>query len=309
MDFRQLEYFCTISKLKNFTRTAETLHVSQPSVTKAIKALEAELKLTLIDRRQKHISLTNEGKAFLLHAEQIMKSVEDTYRDMERFQLERQGTVHFGIPPMVEAYLFPDLFTSFKAMYPDMNLDVKEYGDSTEVMEKADAGELDFGIIFATEAEADNDENKMLIMTDNMSLCVSPELPISRKQEISFDDLRDEHFIMQQSNTYQYQHVYERCVERGYVPDILLCTTQLKTIKQLVGNRLGISVLPDFVTNEETIFVRRQLTPPLKVNICLYWGRDKHLSDMDKRFLDFIQHYIATEEFQNHFKTLNEAAE
>lgn len=299
MDFRQLEYFCTLSRLKNFTRTAEELHVSQPSVTKAIKSLETELKLTLIDRRQKHVTLTNEGKAFLLHAEQIMKSVEDTYRDMERFQLEKQGTVHFGIPPMVEAYLFPDLFTSFKAMYPDMNLDVREYGDSTEVMEKADSGELDFGIIFSS--RGDTKDNQMLIMTDNMSLCVSPELPLARKENISFDDLKNEHFIMQQSNTYQYQHVYERCVERGYIPDILLCTTQLKTIKQLVGNRLGISVLPDFVTNEETIFVRRQLTPPLKVNICLYWGRNKQLSDMDKRFLDFIKHYVATEEFKNHF--------
>ena len=71
VEFRQLEYFCTISRLENFTRTAEVLHVSQPSVTKAIKALEAELQLTLIDRSQKHVTLTPEGKAFLLHAGKI----------------------------------------------------------------------------------------------------------------------------------------------------------------------------------------------------------------------------------------------
>ena len=58
MEFRQLEYFCTISELENFTRTAEALHVSQPSVTKAIKALEAELGVMLINRSQKHVSLT-----------------------------------------------------------------------------------------------------------------------------------------------------------------------------------------------------------------------------------------------------------
>ena len=249
MDFRQLEYFVTISREKNFTRTAEVLHVSQPSVTKAIKNLEAELSLKLIDRRQKHVTLTNEGKAFLLHAEQIMQAVEDTYRDMERFQLEKQGTVHFGIPPMVEAYLFPDLFTSFKAMYPDMNLDVKEYGDSTEVVAKAESGELDFGIIFSNDAI--DQANKMLIMTDNMSLCVHPDAELSRCEAVSFDQLKHEHFIMQQSNTYQYQHVYESCVNSGFVPDILLCTTQLKTIKQLVANRMGISILPDFVTKQE----------------------------------------------------------
>jgi DNA-binding transcriptional LysR family regulator len=300
MDFRQLEYFCAISRLKNFTRTAEFLHVSQPSVTKAIKALEAELQLTLIDRRQKHVTLTKEGKAFLLHAEKIMQAVENTRQDMARFNQEKLGTVHFGIPPMVEAYLFPDLFTSFKDMYPDMSLDVKEYSDSTEVLQKADKGELDFGIIFTDQLP--DSHNEMLIQTDNLSLCVSPNSALSEKSQIEFDDLRNEQFIMQQSNTYQYQHVYERCVERGFVPNILLCTTQLKTIKQLVANRLGISVLPDFVTREETKFVRRQLTPPLMVHICLYWGKDKKLSDRDERFLNFMKQYIASEDFTKHFQ-------
>ena len=74
MEFRQLEYFVTISELENFTRTAEVLHVSQPSVTKAIKSLEGELKLTLIDRSQKHVQLTEEGRTFLIHAQRIMRS-------------------------------------------------------------------------------------------------------------------------------------------------------------------------------------------------------------------------------------------
>ena len=301
MELRQLEYFCAISKLENFTKTAEFLHVSQPSVTKAIKSLESELQLTLIDRRQKHVTLTPEGKAFLLHAEKIMKDVDETRQDMERFQQEKRGKIHFGIPPMVEAYLFPDLFTTFKDMYPDMILDVKEYGDSMVVMEKADKGELDFGIIFTD--KLGGSEHEMLIQTDNLSLCVSPELPLSKKKRIDFDDLRNEQFIMQQSNTYQYQHVYERCVERGFVPNILLCTTQLKTIKQLVANRLGISVLPDFVTREETKFVRRKLTPPLSVDICLYWGKDKELTERDMRFLNFMKHYIASEEFKKNFQS------
>ena len=148
MDLRQLEYFCAISKFGNFTKTAEYLHVSQPSVTKAIKSLENEFDLILVDRRQKHVSLTPEGRVFLLHAEKILAAVEETQRDMKRFQLERQGTIHFGIPPMVEAYLFPDLFTKFKSVYPNMNLDVKEYSDSMEVREKAESGVLDFGIVF-----------------------------------------------------------------------------------------------------------------------------------------------------------------
>ena len=126
MEFRQLEYFCTISELENFTRTAEVLHVSQPSVTKAIKALEAELGLTLIDRSQKHVTLTAEGRAFLIHAQRIMQDAEAAKQDMLRFRTDTRGTVHFGVPPMVEAYLFPDFFTKFHQTFPDINLDVQE---------------------------------------------------------------------------------------------------------------------------------------------------------------------------------------
>ena len=138
MEFRQLEYFYTISKLENFTRTAEVLHVSQPSVTKAIKALEAELQLTLIDRRQKHVTLTPEGKAFLLHAEKILHDIEETQQDMQRFKVNTQATIHFGIPPMVEAYLFPDFFTKFKVSNPHLNLELREYNDSSEVRRRAE---------------------------------------------------------------------------------------------------------------------------------------------------------------------------
>lgn len=300
MDLRQLEYFCAISKFGNFTKTAEYLHVSQPSVTKAIKSLENEFDLILVDRRQKHVSLTPEGRVFLLHAEKILGAVEETQRDMKRFQLERQGTIHFGIPPMVEAYLFPDLFTKFKSVYPNMNLDVKEYSDSMEVREKAESGVLDFGIVFSQ--QGGQVPNEFLILSDNMSLCVSPDRNLAKLDNITFDDLRSENFIMQQSNTYQYQNVYERCVDSGYAPNILLCTTQMKTIKQLVANNMGISILPDFVTRNDTSFVRKKLNPQLKVDICLFWSANKRFNEMDQSFLDFIQSYITSEEFHNDFQ-------
>lgn len=299
MDIRQLEYFCAISKFGNFTKTAEYLHVSQPSVTKAIKSLESEMKLLLVDRRQKQVALTPEGRVFLLHAEKILEAVAETERDMKRFQRERQGTIHFGIPPMVEAYLFPDLFTKFKTEYPNMNLDVKEYSDSMEVREKAESGALDFGIVFSQ--QGGQLSNEMLIMSDNMSACVGMDNPLVRKETLTFDDLRDESFIMQQSNTYQYQNVYERCVGSGYAPNILLCTTQMKTIKQLVKNNMGISILPDFVTRRDKGFEKKMLVPSLKVDICLFWSGNKRINEMDQSFLDFMKKYVASDEFRAAF--------
>lgn len=300
LEFRQLEYFTTISKLENFTRTAEVLHVSQPSVTKAIKALEAEFKITLIDRSQKHVSLTPEGRAFLLHAEKILRDVEETYQDMQRFQIHSQGTVHFGIPPMLEAYLFPDFFTEFRNSHPRITLDVQEFGDSVEVRNRIGTGDLDFGVIL--DEEGNEDEHTMLVMKDYMSLCVNFQHPLAALERAGFGQLRNEKFIMQHPRTFQYQGVYERCVQQSFTPDILLCTSQLKTIKQLVANQMGISILPDFVTRTETIFKRIPLQPPFAVGVYLFWDEHKILSDTDQKFLGFMKKYIATEEFKKHFE-------
>ena len=299
MEFRQLEYFCTISELENFTRTAEVLHVSQPSVTKAIKALESELGLKLIDRSQKHATLTEEGQAFLLHARRIMQDAENARQDMLRFRRDTHGTVLFGMPPMVEAYLFPDFFTKFRCAFPDIALDVQEYGDSEEVKNRADLGELDFGIVLNDGKEA---QTEQLIMRDHLSVCLPPQHPLAESTELAFEDLAGEKFIMQQPRTYQYREVYARCQQAGFTPEILLCTSQLKTIKQLVANRMGISILPDFVTRTEKKLVRRPLRPPLEVVISLYWSVHKPLSVVGSRFTEFMRHYTESPEFKEHFR-------
>ncbi len=289
MEFRQLEYFCALSEWQNFTRTAEILHVSQPSVTKAIKALEAELGVTLIDRRQKHVKLTEEGQAFLLHAQRIMKAALNAKKDMERYRTNTRGTIHFGIPPMVEAYLFPDLYTKFQKVFSDINLEVKEYGDSGEVRRRIERGDLDFGIVLGAVSNAGS--NELVIMLDRMRACLPAAHGLVQEKSISFPQLQGEKFIMQHSNTHQYKEVCYHCRKAGFVPDITLCTSQLKTIKQLVANGMGISILPDFVTRGEKNFVLRPLRPSLKVQVSLNWGENKALSPVDKQFIEFIKDY------------------
>lgn len=300
MEFRQLEYFCTISELENFTRTAEVLHVSQPSVTKAIKALEAELGLTLIDRSQKHVELTEEGKTFLLHAQKIMRDADEAKRDMMRFHHACSGTIRFGVPPMVEAYLFPDLFMNFRQAFPDINLDVQELGDSDEVRQRADIGELDFGIVLGN--PADHDGHIMPIMHDTMRLCLALGHPLAERDEVSFCDLKDEKFILQQPRTYQYRETFARCTEQGFTPEIVLSTSQIKTIKQLVASAMGISILPNFVVRAERNILHKKLAPPMELCVFLYWNNHKRMSAVDEQFMEFIQQYTASPEYKHHFR-------
>ena len=212
-------------------------------------------------------------------------------KDMQRYRSDYQGTIKFGLPPMVEAYLFPDLFTKFQQSFPNINLDVHEYSDSEEVRHKLTLGELDFGIVLGAVSSAA--EDNFIIMRDSMSVCLPSSHPLTSQKIVSFNDLKDEKFIMQQPRTFQYQEVSRRCNDAGFVPNIMLCTSQIKTIKQLVANGMGVSILPNFVTRAEKNFVRRQLKPLQDVQITLNWGREKAFSDVDVQFVEFIKDYAA----------------
>lgn len=295
LEFRQLEYFCMISKFENFTRAAELLHVSQPSVTKSIKTLEAELKITLIDRSQKHVTLTPEGKVFLVHAEKILRDMEDAIQDMGKFQTNDQSVLKLGIPPMVEAYLFPDIFKSFKHLYPNIELYIEEYVSSSNVQHKLEEGEIDLGIILSHDKKS---SNSVTLLQDELNLCVNHDHPLRKKRFVEFSQLKNEKFILQHPNTYQYKAIYDRCMENGFTPDILLCTAQLKTIKQLVANQSGISLLLNMVTNNNTDFSVVPVAPPITVNISLIWSPNKYLSQASQKFVDFIRNYVHSPDFK-----------
>ena len=101
MELRQLEYFQMASRLKNITRAAERLRVSQPNITVAIKKLEGELGIQLFDRSQKQLSLTPEGAVFLGRVEVALRNIQDAVLEVNDYKQLQKGTIKIGIPPMI----------------------------------------------------------------------------------------------------------------------------------------------------------------------------------------------------------------
>lgn len=290
MELRHLEYFHTLSKTQNFTRTAELLHVSQPSVTKALKVLEAELQVKLVNRSQHKMVLTEAGQALLLHAARIMHDVEEAEQDMKRFCSSERPRIKFGMPPMFEAYLLPDFYSSFKEENPQIDLLLCETYDSMQVLSQLAAGEIDFGIVLEDpKVKADN---HLVMLESHMRLCLYPDHPLAARESVSFDELRGEKFIMQRPSTYQYRSIYSRCQECGFTPEIVVIASQVKAIKNMIANHQGISILPEFVLRNGAGFVQRPLRPQYICNVSLVWPQDKVLSETEHNFISFVRRYI-----------------
>lgn len=289
MELRQLECFYMVSKLRNFTKAAEQLHISQPAITKAIQCLEQELSVRLFDRGQKYVVLTVEGEVFFSQAERILSSVKEAVTEMSEFQNAHRGVIKLGVPPMIGAYLFPNMIAHFKQMYPLVDFKVFEAG-SLEIVSKIEKCELDLAIAILPE---NNLRLKTLpIMEEEFLLCTHPNHSLTQYQSISFSQLRNESFILLKPGNYQHHAVFQNCASYNYTPNIILTSNHFKTIKGLVASGLGISFLMRMVMHDDCPIVTIPLNEPIKCRIGLVWGESRYLPHTCKAFIKFIKEYV-----------------
>lgn len=287
MDLRQIEYFCKVGKLASFTRAAEQMYITQPSVTHAIQKLEEELGVQLFDRSKKKAVLTNEGAVILARMEKILDDLNQVIQEAKDFKNLLKGTVKIGVPPMIESNLFPDIFTSFHNAYPGLRIIAFEEGSSLAIATKLETGELDLAIMILPRTS--ETLNTLVITPEEFALCVHRNHPLQQQLTVSFDQLKNERFILLKEGSYQRQVVISRCCRHNFMPDITFSSSQINTIRELVANGSGISFLMKMVVRNDPKIAIVPLDEPILFDIGLAWKKESYLSNASLAFVKFIR--------------------
>lgn len=296
MELRQLEYFLTVSKLGNFTRAADHLYVTQPTITNAIHNLEEELGIKLFDRKRK-VELTADGQFFLARVEEIMELVNQSLLEVNELKNLNKGVIKLGIPPMIGAYLFPGIYTNFKKAYPQVELQVVEEG-SRDMYCLLKNGELDLGIIILPD-QCDS-LHTIPITTEQIVLCAAHYHRLSQAKTVDFNELQDEQFILLKDDSFTRQAVINECRKADFEPHVIFSSNQYKTIEGLVANGVGISFLMSQVAKNSTNFTTVPLTHPMNITIGLAWPKKKAISRATEAFISFVKSYTHSSEFMDH---------
>lgn len=284
MELRQLEYFQMASRLKNITRAAERLRVSQPNITVAIKKLENELGIQLFDRSQKQLALTPEGAVFLGRVEVALRSIQDAVLEVNDYKQLQKGTIKIGIPPMMGAYLFPKIFSSFQRRYSHLEVYLHEEG-SVAIREQLERDELDFGIIIIPEASP---SLQLLPMARSQVVCCVPEdSPLAARKAITMQDIEGSSLIMLKEGSFLRQTMLQKMKAADITPNIVLESNQVVTIMGLVASGVGIAFLLDMVVREVPGIRAVPLATPTYVDVGLAWKRDRYISRAAQSFIDF----------------------
>ena len=286
MELRQLEYFQTASHLRNITRAARQLKVSQPNITVAIKKLEAELGILLFDRSQKQLTLTPEGAVFLKRIEVALRTIDDAILEVNDYKQLQKGTIKIGIPPMMGAYLFPKVFSGFRHLHPNLDVLLYEEG-SLSIREKLERDELDFGIIIIPAST--KNLNVLRMSRSQLMVCVAQDSELASKSEITPADIATSDLIMMKAGSYLREIVQSKLNELKISPRTVLESGQIVTIKGLVAHKVGIAFLLDFICENSANIEAIPFSDPIFVDIGLAWKKDRYVSNAAQAFINFCE--------------------
>ncbi len=289
MDLRQVRYFVETARLGSFTRAAELLRIAQPAISMAIKRLEAELDLPLLNRQDRRVTLTAEGERFLEHALRLLDDVKAAEKEMTDLRGLERGEVRIGIPPM-SAYFFPDIIRDFKLRYPGLTLSV--YGEGGWRIQKMIVrGELDMGIIAGRNAPETVDLHHFV--REEVVICVPPSHPFAVRSEVPFSEFIREPLLFFKEGYYLRELMLEMVKDTGDELNIVFESNLFSLVKPLVKNGLGICTFLRVVVAEDDGLVAVPFDPPLHIDLLIAWKRGAYLSKANRAFVDFLLERIA----------------
>ena len=249
MELRHLRYFVTLAEELHFGRAAEKLHISQPPLSMQIRALEKELAVTLLNRTQRHVSLTQAGAALLAEARHILARVEQAVLMTKRAGRGEIGELAIGFISVADYNVLPVVLREFRRRFPQVNLTLRESTTDAQIRDLA-AGRIDVGFVLPPLNEPSLES--VPILREPLIAALPEKHPLARKPgKLALEKLKDAPFILfpRPNAPSLYDNVVSCCKSAGFSPRVEQEAIQMQTIVSLVSAELGVALIPASLIN------------------------------------------------------------
>lgn len=294
MDLFQLTYFVEVAHKKSFTKASKSLHISQPSISKGIKALEEHWGVCLFDRKGKTIELTETGTYLLPKIESIVKNFNLLNEEMTSPKLLNAGKLAIGIPPTVGFFISP-FIKQFIASYPNIELVLREVG-SYDVVSAIDNGLIQAGIV-ALPINVSMPYDFFIFKEEYLHVVVWPGHPLASRSSLTLQDIKHEPLVYFPPsfslNTYTSSFYQQMMVQ----PKIVCHSSNWEFLVELVSTRLGITLLPESICQrvpKNKAVIIPLIDPKIPWTLAMIWKSKGFLSHPARTwvqsFKDYFQH-------------------
>lgn len=242
---RAMEQFVAVAEELHFHRAAERLNMSQPPLTSAIRKLEEDIDVVLIDRGSRVIGLTKAGERFLGEAREALRLVEQSIINTQDVAAGRSGLLRIGYVGSSLYGRLPDTIRTFREKYPHVRLEIREATTAAQVSGIRD-GALDIAVIIPP-IESAADLSMSVFDSDRLSMAIPREHPLASCEDLRLSALSDEPFVlwpMLEGRGFHLQ-VIRLCANAGFVPRVEQEAHGMHAVLSLVAVGLGVSVVPE----------------------------------------------------------------
>lgn len=283
MNINHLRYFQEVCKHNNITKASEAVHVSQPSITAAIKELENELGYQLFNRVNNRISLTDDGAIFLEKAKEFINSYDNFHKEALDIGNKTDVVLKVGIPPVLGTFMFKQLFPAFEQLHPNIKLQIFESG-TISGLKRLNEGNLDFLIGAMDEAVYPQCDSKQIFST-KFGLAVGANNPLAKEKVASKELISKQPLIIFPNGSYHYTSITKHF--KDYPLNILMEASQISTIKYIVENNYAVTITYPETFDASAKIVHVPLEEPINANITLLWRKNSYISNAMKAFIAY----------------------
>ena len=293
MELRHLRYFLAVAETSHFRRAAESLHVSQPTLSQQILQLEKELGTTLFDRIGRRVRLTVAGETFRHYAQQVLLKLNEAQIALLELDGLKRGKLYVGAVQTLNNYFIPSIIARFTEAHPGVFLSVEELA-AGQIEQELLRGRLDLGISFLPSATDDFDCEPLL--DEHLVLIVSSRHRLARRQHIKMIELNDEPLVLLPTAFYPRQLFDEKAQEVGIRPRVAVEMNSIDGILAAIRSSGGATVLPALALTKRVTGLRvlSLLEPTPQRSVGLLWRRDCYRCNATKTFMTYA-HALAQE--------------
>ena len=287
MDFGQVEAFAQVANTHSFSRAAEALQLTQPSITARIQTLERELGEELFERGSRGVRLTDAGSAFLPYVERLLQTLQegrDAVGDVKNVQA---GSLRLGSAPTISTYVLPRILNAFCRQYPGVDVVIRT-GRSEQVMNMLLADEVQVGLVRSL---TNSDVETIDLYEDEIVLAAPPGHTFAKYGHASVNEAAAEPIVLFDRGSSYYGLINNFFRQAGVIPNVAMELDSLEATKRMVEEGLGIALVP-LVTIERELqagtLVRIDLedADPIKRPISLIHRRHRKRPRTVQAFID-----------------------
>jgi LysR family pca operon transcriptional activator len=263
MLLRDLQYFCAVARVENIARAAESLGVSQPTISKSVARLERQMRVRLLERLARGVRLSPAGTAFLRYANGANNLLRDAASEMREFRRHEAGVVRLGVGVGIAEPLVEDAIEQLSARYKDLRYELRG-GMSDTLLDSLEAGRIDI-VVTGMAPQTRTGLRWEVLMSDSLVFAPPRQHPLVRCKSISIEQLAASRLILPAQGTVTRVWVDSLFASEGLQPPLPFIESHASAREIPLAVRFDcVVLLPEAVFRAPAISrqLRRLVVPP-----------------------------------------------